>query len=212
MTKKKNAASAKLSGSTGACRHGPFDDRCGVCDPSLGPEGARPARQALLELAAEVQDLVVCQRVGSKPKLLDAKASAVWARIGALSDILGGLPDNTARAEGLREGARMVAAKSDLLRKTRGGINKACFELDCTVQDLVLLADKVSTGKATVTDDHDDARQAMQVIVSSVGNIRARVGREHAIGAKVTDDVARIERNIERLDATIRRIEQKKGR
>jgi len=41
------------------------------------------------------------------------------------------------RAEGFREAAQMVAAKSDLLRGTRGGVKRACCELDLTARDLM---------------------------------------------------------------------------
>jgi hypothetical protein len=42
-----------------------------------------------------------------------------------------------ARSEGFRAAARMVAQKSDLLRGTRGGVPRACTELDLTVRDLM---------------------------------------------------------------------------
>lgn len=47
-----------------------------------------------------------------------------------------------AHSEGFREAARMVAAKSDLLRGTRGGVPRACTELDLTVRDLMEQANR----------------------------------------------------------------------
>lgn len=54
-----------------------------------------------------------------------------------------------------------------------------------------------------VSDDHDDARQAMQVIVSSVGNIQH--ASLHLLGC--SEDAMRVERNIARLDAALRRMD-----
>lgn len=50
-----------------------------------------------------------------------------------------------ARSEGFRAAARMVAQKSDLLRGTRGGVPRACTELDLTVRDLMEQANRGRT-------------------------------------------------------------------
>lgn len=50
----------------------------------------------------------------------------------------------TARAEGFRAAARMVAVKSDLLRGTRGG-GPRCTELDLMFGDLMEQAEKNET-------------------------------------------------------------------
>lgn len=116
------------------------------------------------------------------------------------------------RAEGLREAARIIDAKGDLLRKMRGGVSKACHELTLTASDLATLADKIVARKATISPDRDAARQAMQILLTSAENIRKWVSRERSIGVRVADEVDCIDRNITRLDAAIARIEANKGR
>lgn len=164
MPKKKSTASAKLSGPTIACQHGPWEDRCGICDPTLGVTlgsqgpAALASRRALLELAAEIQDLVVTGRAtiarashaggqsrhaAARSALFDSKVDAVGARIRALSEKLHLLGDMSheaqiaqARADAFREAARLTDRSSDMIRKTRGGVARACSELDMATRDL----------------------------------------------------------------------------
>lgn len=62
-----------------------------------------------------------------------------------------------------------------------------------------------------VSNDRDDARQAMQAIMTSAGNLRRTLDSKNPGMADIAkESAAVIERNVPRLDAALRRIENKR--
>jgi hypothetical protein len=79
-----------------------------------------------------------------------------------------------ARADAFREAARMTDRSSDMIRKTRGGVARACSELDMATRDLSERADQILAGQDRPLNERERDRRR-----DAVRKVFALLKREH---------------------------------
>jgi len=103
-------------------------------------------------------------------------------------------------AAGLQEAAKIVSVKSDIIRGMRGGVRRACSELDMTARDLLERASKTPNPPSNSAEIGGDARaQHLQAVAEARGELRdldAEFYRAGGRGVELADRIDELRREL----------------